>query len=145
MASGSREGTVRLWDVSTGEYLKTLEGFTDEIWSFAFSPDGQTFAGDSDGSTVKLWDISTGKCLKTFKGHTSFVWTVIFSPLSPAGTCASSRSGTEKLRRMAHVFPLLSLLIGVQLSQLNYRSLPKSAAKAFFADTLSPPAGKPRS
>jgi len=39
LVSGSIEGTVRLWDVSTGEYLK--EGFTDQIWS-SFGPDGQT-------------------------------------------------------------------------------------------------------
>jgi len=86
------EGTVRLWDVGTGEYLKTLEGFTDQIWSFAFGPDGQTLLV-TVMAVPWLWDINTLKCLKTFNGHTSFVWTVIFSPQVISWLVAETETG----------------------------------------------------
>ena len=47
LASGSGDGTIRLWDVKTGETLKTLTGHTDWVFSVAFSPDGRTLASGS--------------------------------------------------------------------------------------------------
>ena len=44
LASGSIDNTVRLWLVSDGTLLRTLEGHTGSVLSVAFSPDGQTLA-----------------------------------------------------------------------------------------------------
>lgn len=53
-------GTVRLWDVATGEHLKTLKGYSNcDFQSVAFSPDSKTIAIGHDDGTVLLWDIPT--------------------------------------------------------------------------------------
>jgi WD40 repeat protein len=39
IVSGSCDKSVRLWDLSTGETLKVLEGHTNTVTSVAFSPD----------------------------------------------------------------------------------------------------------
>ena len=79
LASGSRDGTVRLWDVATGAHLRTLEGHAG-VTSMAFSHDGRTLASGSGDYTVRLWDAETGEQVRTLEGHTYFVNSVAFSP-----------------------------------------------------------------
>jgi WD40 repeat protein len=57
LASGSRDGTVGLWDVTTGRGLTRLSGHASFVYAVAFSPDGRTLASGGAGGTVKLWDV----------------------------------------------------------------------------------------
>jgi WD40 repeat protein len=63
IASGSMEGTVRVWDVSTGE-RRTIKADSDLILSVAFSPDGTQIAAGrslinlSTGSIIRIGDMS---------------------------------------------------------------------------------------
>jgi WD40 repeat protein len=57
LASGSNDGTVKLWDVVTGQEVLTLKGHAAGVSSVAFSPDGKRLAVGSD--VVKLWRAAT--------------------------------------------------------------------------------------
>ena len=53
--SGGNENTIKLWNVRTGELIRTLEGHSKTIFALAISPDGQTiYSGSLDG-TIKVW------------------------------------------------------------------------------------------
>jgi WD40 repeat protein len=57
LAAGYQDGTVRLWDMDTGEQLTVLEGHTDRVVSLAFSPDGTLLASGGADGTVRLWGV----------------------------------------------------------------------------------------
>jgi WD40 repeat protein len=66
LASGSDDNTVKLWDVQSGDCVRTLEGHSNWVRSVAWSGDGLTLASGSDDNTVKLWDVQSGDCIATF-------------------------------------------------------------------------------
>ena len=74
-----RGGSVRLWDVETGNLLKTLKGHKSRVTSVSFSSDSRRIVSGSWDKTVRLWDVETGNLLKTLKGHKSRVTSVSFS------------------------------------------------------------------
>ena len=57
LATGSGDRTVRLWDVVTGEAVKTFFGHKGEIHCLAFSPDSSQLASSSYDRTVKIWAV----------------------------------------------------------------------------------------
>ena len=94
LASGSEDSTIILWNMTTGEHIKTLArptgpfvgptdtlaGHTDTVYSVAFSPDGATLASGSADNTIILWDATTGQYKETLIGHKRAVYSVAFSP-----------------------------------------------------------------
>jgi WD40 repeat protein len=63
LASGSSDRTIRVWDLSTGRTICTLEGHTDDVWSLSFSPDGKHLASASQDGAVRIWDAGSGETL----------------------------------------------------------------------------------
>src|SRR5262249_41630168 len=80
LASGSYDGTVKLWEVATGRERGTLKGHEGAVYSVAFAPDGHTIASGSFDATVRLWNLKTSTLSATLRGHTGFVWSVAFAP-----------------------------------------------------------------
>ena len=79
LATGSWDGTVKLWDVVTERDIATLKGHTGPVSSVAFSSDGSTLATGSWDRTVKLWDVETERNIATLKEHTAGITSVAFS------------------------------------------------------------------
>ena len=103
LASGSRDHTIRLWDVGSGTHKMTLTGHTDSVRSVAFSPDGSILAsgGGRDDKTIRLWEAVTGTHKITLSGHTDSVESVAFSP--DGSTLASGGGRDDKTIRLWEV------------------------------------------
>jgi len=87
--------TLRLWELTTGQCVRTFEGHTSLVHSVSISPDGRLAVSGSEDKTLRLWELATGWCLRTFKGHSDEVSSVIFSP---DGRWVLSGSDDETLR-----------------------------------------------
>ena len=81
IVTGLDDGSVWVWDVSTGTEVKKLKlkGHTGLVSSVVFSSDGMKIASGSYDNSVQVWDALTGVRLKKLKGHTGFVFSVAFS------------------------------------------------------------------
>ncbi len=64
IASGSSDGSVRIWDIHTGECLKIFSGHSTPVLSVAFTPDNNKIISSSVAGTIRIWDISQERPLK---------------------------------------------------------------------------------
>ena len=72
-------GEMWLWDATTEEYKAVKKGFYDRV-SFAFSPDGKTFATQAKrGGQVMLWDAATGGVKTTLAQQRDYLHSFAFS------------------------------------------------------------------
>jgi WD40 repeat protein len=80
LLSASTDGTLKVWDATTGRDLLCLMGHEGSVTCCAWSPDGSRLLSGSWDETLKLWDAITGKELLTLSGHTSGVRCCAWSP-----------------------------------------------------------------
>ena len=56
LASGSRDMTVKLWNLHTGALVRHFQGHLSPIYSLAFSSDRTLVSGDGEG-LIKVWSL----------------------------------------------------------------------------------------
>lgn len=71
LASGSRDCTVRIWDVSLEKCATVLTGHQGIVTGVAWTPDGQGVVSGSEDGTVRLWDAFSGKAVATLPQNAS--------------------------------------------------------------------------
>ncbi len=78
--SASQDGTIKLWDVGTGELLRTLTGHQASVWGMAVAADGSRLLTSSADGTIRLWSLQTADTinpeLRSFRGHAGSVYAV---------------------------------------------------------------------
>ena len=100
LVSGSDDGTVRLWDATSGALLHTFEGHQGKIAAVAVSPDGTRAASAGWDRTLRLWDLEDRAPLRVLEGHENNVNAVAFSP-DGARLLSGSYDTTLRLWRVA--------------------------------------------
>ena len=80
IATGSADGTARLWDVHTGGELFALDADTGAVRAVDLSPDGEFAATGGEDGMVRVWSAADGSLLQTFEGHEKPVHAVDYAP-----------------------------------------------------------------
>jgi WD40 repeat protein len=97
LATGSYDGTIRLWNLKTGAAIRTFDA-RSKVWSIAISPDGKTLVS-GHGDFARTWNLKTGQLTHSLKAQaTEYVRSVAISPDSQ--TIATGTHGEIKLWRL---------------------------------------------
>ncbi|MCL9806664.1 WD40 repeat domain-containing protein [Flavobacterium amniphilum] len=124
LASGSVDGTVKIWNKENGALIRDLK-HPIGVTSVAFAPNGDLLATCAYDAKIRLWKLPEGKLLKEFSGHNGTVWSIDFS--SDSKTLVSS--GEDKTIKLWDVESgkLLRTLIGHSLTVWDVKFSPDGA------------------
>ncbi|MCK6439641.1 MAG: hypothetical protein L6Q71_05505, partial [Planctomycetes bacterium] len=74
-------GKVMLWDVATGQYLRTFESPADDVRIFALAVIDQNVIAGDDNGMLHVWDIVSGTLLFEFKAHPHWITDIAIPPV----------------------------------------------------------------
>ena len=74
--SGSRDTTLRIWDIKTGLCKNVLVGHQASVRCLEIK--GDIVVSGSYDTTARVWSISEGRCLRTLSGHFSQIYAIAF-------------------------------------------------------------------
>lgn len=84
IASGSDDGTIRLWDLQTGKLIRPIISERKSSYlginAFTISPDNKILVSGNVNGKIMLWNLQTGKLIRTLAGHGTSVLSVAISP-----------------------------------------------------------------
>eukprot|EP01006_Ploeotia_vitrea_P038193 TRINITY_DN66218_c9_g1_i1.p1 TRINITY_DN66218_c9_g1~~TRINITY_DN66218_c9_g1_i1.p1 ORF type:complete len:601 (+),score=298.12 TRINITY_DN66218_c9_g1_i1:63-1805(+) len=78
VASSSKDGTIKIWDIVKGQCVLSLSGHTAAVKCIRWGGCGLIYSASQD-RTIKVWEASTGKLCRTLKGHAHWVNTLSLS------------------------------------------------------------------
>ncbi|NEO84525.1 MAG: hypothetical protein F6J87_09760 [Spirulina sp. SIO3F2] len=83
-ASGSDDQSIKLWQLATGQDVRTL-GTPDTsrvspVKTIALSPNGQMLASAGNDKVIQLWQVTLGQRIGILQGHNGAISSLTFSP-----------------------------------------------------------------
>lgn len=67
IVSGSLDNTIKVWNMETGECLRTLFGHVEGVWTIAY--DNLRIVSGSHDTSIRVWDMESGRCMYALEGH----------------------------------------------------------------------------
>ncbi|RUS24858.1 pyridoxal phosphate-dependent transferase [Jimgerdemannia flammicorona] len=96
IVSGSRDNTIKIWDITTGRCLRTLSKHAASVLCLQYD-DRYIVSGSSDNTMIQ-WDLATGEVIRTLKGHHE---SVLNLKLDPNHIVSCSKDRTVKIWSLA--------------------------------------------
>lgn len=77
----SDDNIVKIWDVKTGNVVRSLEGHTDPVIDANYSTNGNYIVTNGGNDmTARIYNATTGDLIDSLEHHTAYITTAIFSP-----------------------------------------------------------------
>lgn len=80
IASGSFDGSVRIWSAFNGERVQEYRGHLGPVYAVAWSPDGTRLVSAGQDTRAVVWSAESGKELLVYAGHSQAIKAIAWSP-----------------------------------------------------------------
>ena len=80
VATGSRDKSAKLWELSTGREVRSFLGHQFSVNSLDFSSDGRYLITGNGDQTAKIWEVTTGKEILSVHPDKERLTDVVFDP-----------------------------------------------------------------
>jgi WD40 repeat protein len=67
---------IWVWNLQTGEIIRSIDGHSHWVLSVAISPGGSILVSGGADKTIKVWNLKTGQVIRTLNGHSSWITAV---------------------------------------------------------------------
>ncbi|KAF9116164.1 hypothetical protein BGX27_004504 [Mortierella sp. AM989] len=124
--SGSRDNTIKIWDLATGFCLRTYMGHTASVLCLQY--DEERIVSGSSDTTIIVWDLETGKILQRLAGHADSVLSLRFEK-DIAVSCSKDR--TVKIWKIS-TGEMVRTLVGHRAAVNAVQFSPESALPSPF-------------
>ena len=68
IVSASCDGSIRVFEVESGECVNVLRGHESIVMSAVFNYNDTMIVSASCDGTIRIWDVESGECLNIFEG-----------------------------------------------------------------------------
>ncbi|KAF9579508.1 hypothetical protein BGW38_004205, partial [Lunasporangiospora selenospora] len=130
IVSGSRDNTIKIWDLTTGRCLRTYTGHSASVLCLQY--DEERIVSGSSDTTIIVWDLDTGAILQRLRGHADSVLSLRFEK-DTVVSCSKDR--TVKIWKIS---------TGEMLRTLSGHRAAVNAVQFSPENSVSPFAGSPR-
>ncbi|MCW6036177.1 response regulator [Spirulina subsalsa FACHB-351] len=113
--SGSKDSTIRIWDILTGREVRTLVGHESAVLSIAVTPEGDRIVSSSTDDTIKIWEFDSGEEIRTISSDSHKIYALT---VSPDGKTVVSASAENTIK------PTFDFSLEEMLSRLPMQSVP---------------------
>jgi len=138
LVSGSRDGTVRVWDTTrwSAGSVTVLNGHTEMVTCLTLVNNSQSgsqvhVASGSCDKTLRVWDLNDGKCVAVLEGHADKVTSVVVvggdRSRTPVQMVSGSVDGTLRVWSEAESWSCIAVLEGHPQS-VDYVAVVRSGA-----------------
>ena len=119
LVTGGKDGSARLWRLSTGRPFAVFGGHSSWVTRIAFSPRATLVATASRDGTARVWKIGAVSPVTVLAGHTNPLTDVAFSPDGVFVATASADRTAEV--RIAETGAIVAVLAGHRESVTGVR------------------------
>jgi len=111
LVGGTRDGTVKIWDIRTQAPVRSISIGDDEILSIAVGAN-DTLIASAIGNHVVVTDVRMEKTLHRLDDHTDLVTAVDFHPIRDQLLASTAEDGLCVIRTMENVQDIQPFVIG---------------------------------
>jgi WD40 repeat protein len=88
-----------VWDTQskTSDPIMVIKGYTSDVISIAFSPDGKTLATAGNDRIIRLWELPSGRLIRQLKGSIPEFFKIYTLAFSPDGKTLAGAGGGDGL------------------------------------------------